>query len=502
MSHPISKGADDHISLELDSIVPPAPSGGARIIDLRRRRRTVLDVDVVGAAADSASALVARPRVLLAPSWIVLFVGDVVGLTAPGWFGGHGRFELLAMAAVSVVLFHSGGLYRPKLRLSVLDDAPALAIRTISAAAIVTVITAVIGFRPVVDDFLVLAGLAIAGQLIVRTLAVALIRHARATGRVNHRTLVIGGGEVAARMTNHLVHERAYGLSPVGFLDRRTRTSDLTGVPHLGETANLARVIDETSAAVVIVAFSSETEAEIVDVLRETERSGCDVFVVPRLFELHNYGQTDHIGAVPVVRLLRPRLNRSAWFAKRAFDVVVSGLVLFLLSPLLLAIALAVRIDGGPGVIFRQTRVGLDGRLFELMKFRSLRPVDETESATRWSVADDDRMSTVGRILRRTSVDELPQLINVLRGEMTLVGPRPERPHFVETFTGDIPGYRHRHRVAAGLTGLAQVSGLRGDTSIVDRSRYDNFYIENWSMWLDLKIICTTVREVVGARGR
>jgi lipopolysaccharide/colanic/teichoic acid biosynthesis glycosyltransferase len=175
---------------------------------------------------------------------------------------------------------------------------------------------------------------------------------------------------------------------------------------------------------------------------------------------------------------------------------------LIILSPMLITVALAVRLEGGRGVIFQQVRVGRDGKHFYLLKFRSMRPEDDRESQTKWCVAADDRVGPVGRFLRCTSIDELPQLWNIIRGDMTLVGPRPERPHFVELFSAQFDRYAHRHRVQAGLTGFAQVSGLRGDTSIADRARYDNFYIENWSLWLDIKIILRTFREVLFYRGR
>jgi lipopolysaccharide/colanic/teichoic acid biosynthesis glycosyltransferase len=187
---------------------------------------------------------------------------------------------------------------------------------------------------------------------------------------------------------------------------------------------------------------------------------------------------------------------------KRGLDIAFAMTALIILSPMLITAALAVRMEGGPGVIFRQVRVGRDGKQFQLLKFRSMRPADECESQTRWCVATDDRVGPVGRFLRATSVDELPQLWNIVRGDMTLVGPRPERPHFVELFSAQYDRYAQRHRVQAGLTGFAQVSGLRGDTSIAERARHDNFYIENWSLWLDIKIILRTFREVVLQRGR
>jgi len=161
----------------------------------------------------------------------------------------------------------------------------------------------------------------------------------------------------------------------------------------------------------------------------------------------------------------------------------------------------AVRIEGGRGIIFRQERIGRDGTRFMLLKFRSLRPVNEDESRTNWNISHDDRLGPVGRILRATSLDELPQLFNILRGDMSLVGPRPERPYFVEEFGRQYRGYDARHRVPSGLTGWAQIHGLRGDTSIDMRARMDNFYIENWSLWLDVKIMLRTFISVVRAPG-
>ncbi|MZD04906.1 transferase, partial [Streptomyces sp. SID5785] len=186
---------------------------------------------------------------------------------------------------------------------------------------------------------------------------------------------------------------------------------------------------------------------------------------------------------------------------KRALDVLVSAVLLVLLSPVLLSCALWLRVGEGPGVVFRQERIGKDGRPFTLLKFRTLRPADALESATRWSVADDRRVSRFCRFLRRTSLDELLQLWNVFRGDMSLVGPRPERPYFVLQFGEAHPGYGERHRVPTGITGLAQINGLRGDTSIEDRCRFDNAYIDQWSLWRDITILLRTAAEFVRPTG-
>ena len=182
--------------------------------------------------------------------------------------------------------------------------------------------------------------------------------------------------------------------------------------------------------------------------------------------------------------------------AKRGIDILGALTGLLLTLPVLLAIAIAVRIEGGPGVIFRQQRVGQHGRVFTLYKLRSLKPVAD-EGDVRWNIDNDSRLGKVGKFIRRTSLDELPQLFNVLVGDMSLVGPRPERPFFVDQFSQEIPGYAQRHRVPVGLTGLAVVKGLRGDTSIPERARVDNEYADSWSLWLDIKIMLRTVRYLI-----
>jgi exopolysaccharide biosynthesis polyprenyl glycosylphosphotransferase len=247
------------------------------------------------------------------------------------------------------------------------------------------------------------------------------------------------------------------------------------------------------------VAFSGGPEAQLVSSLRGCWRRGLVVLVVPRLYEMDVSGlRTELVGGVPLVRLRPPAIRRFSWRVKRLLDVVVAGTVLVLMLPVYAVCALAVRLETGrDGVIFRQQRVGREGSTFDILKFRSLTPSSDLESRARWNVADDARIGPVGRLIRATSLDELPQLVNVLRGEMSLVGPRPERPYFVESFGRRHRNYLHRLRVPAGITGWAQIHGLRGDTSIDDRAAYDNYYIENWSLGLDVSIMVRTLGTLV-----
>jgi exopolysaccharide biosynthesis polyprenyl glycosylphosphotransferase len=375
--------------------------------------------------------------------------------------------------------------------------------RLLTAGAVVAIVIALRHEQETVTAFLVNAliavGLVVAGRMVTTPL-ISFSRRRRVT---RHRTILIGGGALAAELVQILREHPRYGLSVVGFVDDGSDCVAESVTPQLGRVADLEAAIAAHRADVLLIADGDFYERRLLDVVRTPAASRCDLLVVPRM---HHFaiqtGPGDHIGSIPVLRIRTPNLRGPLRLVKRMFDIVVSGLALVLVAPVLGICALAVRIEGGPGVIFRQARVGRDGVLFDCLKLRSMRPADAKDSATTWSIATDNRVGPVGRILRRTSLDELPQLWNIFRGDMTLVGPRPERPHFVDRFSAEYDRYAHRHRVQAGLTGLAQVSGLRGNTSIADRARFDNYYIEHWSLWLDIKIIIRTFTEVLFARGR
>ena len=235
-------------------------------------------------------------------------------------------------------------------------------------------------------------------------------------------------------------------------------------------------------------------------VLRACDRLRIEIYIVPRFFELGvtaGGNRYDDVWGTPMVRLRRSGMRAAARLSKRLFDIVVASGVLLLASPVFLAAALAVHLSTPGPVFLRQRRLGQDGREFELLKFRSM--VVNEQSDTAW-LAAEDYMTPVGRILRRTSIDELPQLLNVLRGEMSLVGLRPERPFFATRFMAEVRRYNDRHRLPAGITGWAQVHGLKGDTPIPDRVRFDNYYIEHWSLWRDVVIIAQTICKVLTLR--
>jgi exopolysaccharide biosynthesis polyprenyl glycosylphosphotransferase len=417
------------------------------------------------------------------------------------------RPVMVVFVALMMSFYAVAGLYKSRLSISLLDDLPQLVGRLLAALALTMLLQTALRDRlwgQNVDWRLAMTAFTI-GLLAFafRGLAYGLVRWARSTGRIAHRTLILGAGQVGTYLADTLSQHPEYGLQPIGFLD--VDAGNKHSSPQLrilGRPENLVEVLLDHEVRNVVVAFGRMREADMVDVIRTCDRMHCEVFVVPRLFELqHVGGDMDTAWGMPLTRLRRATYRTKSWQLKRAMDIAVSGLALALLSPLMLLVSLLVRLEGGPGILFRQERVGVDGRHFQLLKFRSLKPVDDTESATNWNIAHDHRLGPVGKFLRRTSIDELPQLLNILRGDMSLVGPRPERPHFVSEFRQAHPHYVARHRVPSGLTGLAQVHGLRGDTSIAERARFDNYYIENWSLWLDVKILLRTAMSVLRAEG-
>jgi exopolysaccharide biosynthesis polyprenyl glycosylphosphotransferase len=438
-------------------------------------------------------------------AWMLVVPVDVVALMAPALVEPRYTLALATVTGLVLCVFLTGERHRAKLHLSVLDELPYLLGRLLSVVASVAFWLAfVFGSADVTaTGFLRLALPAIGLFLAGRVLTTAIILSIRRHRLVVHRAVLVGGGQTSAELATLLARYPEYGVEVVGFVDDGARCAASAVARHLGAVSTLGPLVAVYAADVLLVADGSVDEDELQALVRTPACSRCALFVVPRMHSFQTRSDTaDHVGSIPVLRIRKVSLEGPAWIAKRVADAVTALLALVLLSPLLAACALAVRIDGGPGVIFRQQRVGRDGHLFDCLKFRSMRPASVRESSTQWSIAQDHRLRPVGRFLRRTSLDELPQLWNVVRGDMAMVGPRPERPHFVEEFSEQYGCYGRRHRVRVGLTGLAQVSGLRGDTPIGDRARFDNYYIENWSFWLDIKILIRTVGEVIRGGGR
>ncbi len=312
------------------------------------------------------------------------------------------------------------------------------------------------------------------------------------------KRLLFAGTGRNFRALRRAVSERPdLGFALCGYVEER-QDHALADVPLLGPLHELEAVILQHEIQELIVTLRPEAHDAVSGIVDLCDRHGVDCLVAPDLQSMivggHNY---DEIAGIPVIRVKGLRMRGLSAFVKRAADVVLSLLILLPALPLMAVIAAAIRLDSRGPVFYMQKRVGLDGRVFWMFKFRSMRTNVEASSGPGWSSDKDSRVTRLGLILRKMSLDELPQIFNVLRGDMSLVGPRPERPYFVEQFEKDVPRYMQRHRVKAGMTGWAQVNGLRGDTSIEERVQYDLYYIENWSLGFDIKIIILTAVDIV-----
>jgi len=321
----------------------------------------------------------------------------------------------------------------------------------------------------------------------------------QARGIGDDRVLVIGAGEVGQMLLQRIKHNPKLGYQIVGVVDngRSERRGNPLDAPILGTFADIPRIIDKYSIDEVFVGLPESSHGELVNIISLCEREKVGIRVFPDVFQIMASGVSiDDLGGLPLLTIRDVALQGWKLTLKRWLDVFGSGFGLVFLSPFMLLAAILVKLDSPGPVFYTQERMGLDARPFKIIKFRTMR-MDAEEGGPGWTTPDDPRKTKLGSLLRRFNIDELPQLINVLLGDMSLVGPRPERPVYVEQFRQSIPRYMDRHREKAGLTGWAQVNGMRGDTSIAERTKYDLWYIENWSVWLDIKIILRTLMQTI-----
>ncbi|MGO4463506.1 sugar transferase [Streptomyces sp. M-16] len=404
---------------------------------------------------------------------------------------------VLLLLVLLAALHAQGGLYRPRLTPSALLELPALAGRAAVLWCGAAAVLATTGPRQSLGWSTLLGAVALQTLLVCAGRGTVHALRRRSALRHPVSTLVVGPGDGPGAVAAALHGRPEYGLRPVGIADTAAPADGERGqLPVLATHEDVRRAVIQNSVRHAVFTRPPEADERTASLVRLFHDHGCRLWLADpagtaKVTGMRVAQPADQLWGYAVQPLL-PRPARTAErTAKRAIDSLLAALALLAAAPVMGACALAVRISDGPGVIFRQERVGLYGRPFTLLKFRTLR-ADEHESATRWTVAGDRRMSPVGSFLRKSSLDELPQLWNVVRGDMSLVGPRPERPFFVAKFSSVHPGYEARHRMPVGITGLAQINGLRGDTSIEDRARFDNHYIDTWSLWQDLWILART----------
>jgi exopolysaccharide biosynthesis polyprenyl glycosylphosphotransferase len=464
------------------------------------------------------------------------------------------RAPLVWVAAFSglvLLLFAHRGLYVPRLRVQILDDLPRVIATSAAAAMALIAARVILGDDPdaarSVHYWLLATGCLVVGRASTH---IAQARERR-RGVAERPTLIVGAGKLGHITAGRLLERPELGLRPVGFLDKEPLDlgEDSVGLPVLGASWDLDGIISEYGVQHVILTFSTAPHHVMLSLTRRCWERGVSVSLVPRLFEIEGSRVTvEHLGGLPLIAVDTADPRGWQFSVKYAIDRLVAAFALLVTMPLFVAVAIAVRISMGSPIFYRQPRVGRDGHVFDMLKFRTMqgRPEESGEADIDWAlreikgngplragagngsgngsgvengarggahgsgehgtqphsptdssgaqaVSSGDRRTPLGRLLRHFSLDELPQLVNVLRGDMSLIGPRPERASYVQRFEGAVYRYHDRHRVKSGITGWAQVHGLRGKTSLADRVEWDNYYVENWSPWLDLKIVLMTV---------
>jgi exopolysaccharide biosynthesis polyprenyl glycosylphosphotransferase len=438
--------------------------------------------------------------VLLAAASLVATLGArSAGVTAlpVGW--------LIGFCGAVVLIFALRGLYRPPVRARALDELREVVIGIGLASLLMMASRAlVIDGGQALEEVARMFAFAVvyvgAGRLSLARWRLRVVRDS--DGR--RPTLVLGNGRTATLAAERLIANPELGLEPIGFVSDADETAG--PVPVLGRFSELELVLRERHIEQLLVVSPAIADERMVEIADRCEDAGVSIAFVPQLAEKTTDRLiVEHVGGLPLVFLDAKNPRGLSFRLKYALDRALAALILCLTFPLFLASALAVLCSLGRPIFYRQRRVGRDGKEFWLLKFRSMtEAANEEAPAPRvdgdtapGGVEGEDRRTRVGTFLRRTSLDELPQLVNVLRGDMSLVGPRPERPDFAAHFEGSVRRYDRRLRAKSGITGWAQVNGLRGKTSISDRVEWDNYYIENWSFWLDLKIMFSTLPALI-----
>jgi Undecaprenyl-phosphate glucose phosphotransferase len=447
--------------------------------------------------------LVACDLTVIGVSFVVAYLWRFYGPLLPVTKGVPPAESYLALLpvifAIWGLVFQANGLYDPmrfasrSLERQRVLRASSLAMLIFTAVSFLGVEKAFSLSRLTLLLFFVLSTVAV---VVERSLLREILRETRRRGYNVRHVLLVGDGELGQAIADRIVRHPEFGLKVRGFLteDPSKIGESIGSNPICGQWNQVAEIVENGGVDQVIFALPLEGLPQLGGLLSLLDGAAVDVKVVPdveRFVSLRT--EIEEFEGLPLISLRATPLMGWNRLAKRSMDFVLAAAALVVLAPVLLLLAIAIRL-GSPGpVLFSQERMGLDGRLFRVWKFRTMKVDAEAQSGPVWATPDDPRRTRLGAFLRRLSLDELPQLFNVLRGEMSLVGPRPERPVFIQDFRARVPKYMLRHMVQAGMTGWAQVNGWRGDTSIEQRIEHDLYYIENWSWRLDLKILALTL---------
>ncbi|MCZ6507142.1 MAG: undecaprenyl-phosphate glucose phosphotransferase [Acidobacteria bacterium] len=457
----------------------------------------------------------------------IYLMGDLVATAGAFFAAWHLRFETGIFAAVDQpefsrylvllpiilviwpIVFYFHGLYQVQRGRSRAEEGINLVIAIILASLLLafTVVWARPPAKPGVPYAIfgysrlfmaMLAGLNVPFAIAVRNIIRAVLRRFHLSGQGLQRILVVGAGALGKEVAKKLLGHRDFGFQVAGFLDDDPRKANLSfeGLRVLGTLEAVKDVLAEQKIDQVFVALPVEAHKKTMRVLQAVARECVEIRLVPDVLQYATLqAKLEDLDGTPVINLSQVPLQGWGTLVKRSLDLAISSSALLLLLPFFPLIALAIWIEDRGPIFYHQERMGLDRRSFQILKLRSMRVGAESSTGPVWATKDDPRRTRVGAFIRHWSIDELPQLWNVVKGNMSIVGPRPERPAFVQEFKERLPQYMMRHKVKSGITGWAQVHGWRGNTSIKKRLQYDLYYIENWSLKLDIKILWMTLRH-------
>jgi Undecaprenyl-phosphate glucose phosphotransferase len=406
----------------------------------------------------------------------------------------------LVVIPIWLLLFHSRGLYRPRRASSFSDEF--FAIVRIIIMGMLVVMAGAFFYRAFSYSRVVFGIIGVTAVVFVSIGRFAIMKFEQwwySKGYDLKRVIIVGTSNAANKVFQSLTFHRSLGYKALGYCSMNGNTEDaMPHIPCLGSMSSVPLLINSHNIDVVLIALNEEEHSYLHNLVRDCQGLNVEMMMVPDILELMtSLVQIKHIDGIPFMGIKSPALSTWNFIMKRTFDLVFASCILFISSPLLLIIAILIKLDSKGPIIYFQERIGLNGEVFRVIKFRSMRTDAEHATGPVWSQKHDSRATPIGKILRRLSLDELPQIINVIKGDMSVVGPRPERQHFIEQFKKEVPRYLERHRVRTGMTGWAQVNGLRGNASITERTKYDIYYIENWSLTFDLKIILKTIHAVL-----
>jgi len=446
----------------------------------------------------------------------ILFIADLVIIALSWLFSYYLRFEtalipidkgrppvivyIILLVPITIIwgfVFKGFGLYRPKRTGSHLSEVFDIAKATFTALLILVAVTFFLKHYDVSRLVMIFFTVIVISSLsIERVVFRSALRYLRRKGYNLRYAIIVGTGPQAERIVKSLERHPEVGLKLEGLITTREPETGkrIAGLPVLAACKDLKRIIREKRIDKVFIALSWEEHPKFVDVLNNLQYEAIDIKVIPDIYEFITLrGGVEEFDGMPILNLQNSPLYGWNLVLKRIADVTFSILALVLLSPLMVLVALLIKLTSPGPVFYRQERMGIGGDTFQILKFRSMRADAESETGAVWAQKDDPRRTGLGTFLRKTSMDELPQFFNVLKGDMSIVGPRPERPVFIREFRENVPKYMLRHTMKAGITGWAQINGWRGNTDIGKRVEHDLYYIENWSLTLDIKILWLTI---------